>query len=244
MQKSGPKTSEEAQLVKMFKFFDVLDRGAITLLQFMQVLGKIGFQYPKDQIEPLFNQYDADQSGFLDYKESAVIVFGSEAAAKGAVSRQPVVSAQTAEQLVQAFRAKLLLRGARSLIGISRIFKIADDDGSQSLNFPEFHKAVKESKLEISVDDCKNLFAAFDADRSGSINYDEFLGTVKGPMSESRQNLVRKAFALLDKDGSGDLDFTDICGVYNVKNNPAVIEGRKTEEQALNDFLATFEVSS
>jgi calcyphosin len=31
---------------------------------------------------------------------------------------------------------------------------------------------------------------------------------------------------------------------YNVKNNPAVIEGRKTETQAQNDFLATFETSS
>jgi hypothetical protein len=31
---------------------------------------------------------------------------------------------------------------------------------------------------------------------------------------------------------------------YNVKNNPAVIEGRKTETQATNDFLATFETSS
>jgi Ca2+-binding EF-hand superfamily protein len=43
LQKSSTKTSEEAHLVKMFKFFDVHDRGHITFPQFMQVLAKIGF---------------------------------------------------------------------------------------------------------------------------------------------------------------------------------------------------------
>ena len=129
----------------MFKFFDVHGRGHITFPEFMKVLAKIGFQYPEQQIQPLFNIYDADQSGYLDYKEFAIIVFGEEAASKGACNRVPQVSAENAAKLVQAFRAKLLLRGARSLIGITTIFKNSDEDGSGSLNFPEFHKAVKES---------------------------------------------------------------------------------------------------
>jgi hypothetical protein len=34
LQKSNSKMSEEACLVKMFKFFDILDRGAVNLAQF------------------------------------------------------------------------------------------------------------------------------------------------------------------------------------------------------------------
>jgi Ca2+-binding EF-hand superfamily protein len=43
LQKTVTKVSEEAHLVKMFKFFDVHDRGHITFQEFMKVLAKIGF---------------------------------------------------------------------------------------------------------------------------------------------------------------------------------------------------------
>lgn len=33
----------------------------------------------------------------------------------------------------------------------------------------------------------------------------------------------------------------DLVGVYNAKKHPAVMEGRKTEEQVLGEFLETFE---
>ena len=61
--------SEEACLVKMFKFFDVTDRGAVTLQQFMQVLEKIGFHYPIAQMGPVFASYDKDGNELLDFKE-------------------------------------------------------------------------------------------------------------------------------------------------------------------------------
>jgi len=79
------------------------------------------------------------------------------------------VDPRTAEQLVAVFRAKLLLRGAKSIIGIGRIFRIMDDDNSKSLNFNEFSKGCKESKLDMPVDDVRKLFAAFDINRDGSI---------------------------------------------------------------------------
>lgn len=104
-----------------------------------------------------------------------------------------------------------------------------DDDHSGSLNFNEFSKGVKESKLDIPSDDVRNLFAAFDINRDGSVAYDEFLRMVRGDLNPNRQALVNKAFASLDKDGNGYLDYTDIMGTYNAKKHPAVIDGRKTE---------------
>ena len=57
----------------------------------------------------------------------------------------------SAEQLVDAFRKKLLLRGARSIIGIGRLFKIMDDNRSGTLDLAEFTKGVHESKLDITI---------------------------------------------------------------------------------------------
>ena len=54
-----------------------------------------------------------------------------------------------AKELVEAFRKKILSRGAKSIIGIGRVFKIMDDDNSKSLNLAEFTKAVHQVKLNI-----------------------------------------------------------------------------------------------
>lgn len=66
--------------------------------------------------------------------------------------------------------------------------------------------------------------------------------------------MVEKAFKMLDKDGSGQLTVSDISkltssqpllivGIYDVSMNPEYIEGRKSKDQILNEFLTNFEGS-
>lgn len=62
-------------------------------------------------------------------------------------------------------------------------------------------------------------------------------------MNPKRVALVKRAYKKLDKDGSGEVDYNDICDTYNAKKHPAVLEGRKTERQILEEFLATFEMA-
>ena len=46
-----------------------------------------------------------------------------------------------------------------------------------------------------------------------------------------------QAFDRIDKDKSGFVDMQDIKGVYNAKRHPDVIQGKKTEEDVLMEFL-------
>jgi hypothetical protein len=46
----------------------------------------------------------------------------------------------------------------------------------------------------------------------------------------------------MDKDKSGVLDMSDIKDVYNAKKHPDVIQGKRTEEDILGEFLDTFEL--
>mgnify|MGYP001945643401 CR=1 FL=1 len=137
----------------------------------------------------------------------------------------------------------MLQRGARSLLGISRVFRIMDDNRSGTLDLLEFTKGCDESGLGFTDLDVRTLFQAFDRSGDGLIDYDEFLKIVKGPMAPRRVALVKRAYKVLDRDGSGEVDYNDICQTYNASKHPAVIEGRKTERQVLNEFLATFELA-
>ncbi len=47
-------------------------------------------------------------------------------------------------------RKKIAARGARGIAGIGRKFKIADDDGSKSLDKEEFKKAMHDFRVGLN----------------------------------------------------------------------------------------------
>ena len=81
----------------------------------------------------------------------------------------------------------------------------------------------------------------YDIDGDGSISFDEFLRGLREPLTARRLNMVKKAFQIMDKDSSGKVTVNDIYQVYDVTRNKDFIEGKKSREEILNDFLAGFE---
>lgn len=65
---------------------------------------------------------------------------------------------------------------------------------------------------------------------------------MRGPMNAIRKRLVMQAFDKLDQDRSGFVEINDIKSFYNAKRHPDVIQGKKTEDDVLMEFLETFEV--
>lgn len=100
---------------------------------------------------------------------------------------------------------------------------------------------MEELRLGLTKEDGLRAFAIFDRDHDGTINYEEFLRTLRGAMNQFRQDISMKAFKIMDKDGSGVIDIRDIKGVYNAKKHPLVMQGKKTEDEILFEFLDTFE---
>ena len=79
----------------MFKYFDVQGDGTVEFDTFFKVCEKTGMYFPEEQLKPLFDSYDRDGSGALDYQEFALALFGEEAAAKGQLQKRPKVVPQT-----------------------------------------------------------------------------------------------------------------------------------------------------
>lgn len=118
-----------------------------------------------------------------------------------------------------------------------------DDNHSLSLDKYEFTKGMQDFMLGFSEGEIVALFNYFDYNRNGLVEYDEFLRQIRGPMNPARKALALKAFDVIDKDGSGVLDLNDIKGVYSAAKHPDVLAGKKTEQQILQEFLETFEMS-
>jgi len=116
-----------------------------------------------------------------------------------------------------------------------------DDDGSHTLSLPEFSKACRDFRIGVSDENVPILFSKFDANGDGTISYDEFLMEVRGPMSPGRTALVKRAFQVIDKNGNGVIEVDDIKSSYNARKHPDVLQGKRTEDSVLCEFLETFE---
>lgn len=78
--------------------------------------------------------------------------------------------------LVFRLKTALSARGVRGLINLKRQFKLADTDGSNSLDYVEFLKAFNDLKVaNVAESEVKMLFDLFDSDNNGLIQYSEFL---------------------------------------------------------------------
>jgi len=144
-------------------------------------------------------------------------------------------------ELIEHIRSQIAKRGARGIQGISRKFKIADDNGSGSLDKAEFKKAMHDFRIGLNEKQVGKAFDIFDRDGSGEISFDEFLRSIKGRMNDARIALCKRAYTVMDSDRSGQLDIEDIRQTYNAKQHPDVKSGKKTEDEILCEFLDTFE---
>jgi len=149
-------------------------------------------------LDALFNLYDKDRSGALDYKEFSMALFNKDVS--GGSPAKGGSGGSGPEDLVEKLRTKLASRGARGIIGLGKQFRIMDDNNSRSLDLYEFTKAVKDYMLGFNDAEIKTLYNYFDVDRSGSVDYDEFIRSLRGPMNPARKKLVAQAYSKLDKD--------------------------------------------
>lgn len=65
------------------------------------------------------------------------------------------------DPIMGKLKSQLKLRGAKGIVGLGRLFKIMDDDGSRTLSFAEFKKAMKEFGMVLSDSELIILFKRF-----------------------------------------------------------------------------------
>ncbi|KDO27328.1 hypothetical protein SPRG_07575 [Saprolegnia parasitica CBS 223.65] len=146
------------------------------------------------------------------------------------------------QMVLGRLRASLQARGAAGIVGLSRKFRLMDEDGNGSIDLAEFKRAMRDTDVDCSDADLRLLFDAFDADDSHTIEFKEFLDGVREPMNARRLGLVHAAFQKLDKNGDGAVDPSDIVGTYDASKHPDVIAGKRTQDDVFREFLDTFDV--
>ena len=138
---------------------------------------------------------------------------------------------------VEKFRNTIKKRGVRGVMAMRRAFMISDENDSKTISLPEFVKFCHNYRIPIVGKDINLLFEEFDKDKSGEINYEEFVYSFVGEMNERRKRLIKILFDSFDKNKTGFVDLDEIRNSYSPVNHPDVLSGKKTEDEALAEFL-------
>eukprot|EP00210_Caulerpa_lentillifera_P008664 g8263.t1 len=156
-------------------------------------------------------------------------------------SRTPKGDPVTLKCMEAMKKLKLVLkqRGTHGIVSLGRKFKSMDDNGSGSLDYGEFKKALRE--MDFDEGEYQALFRFFDRDCNGSISYDEFITGLRGELNERRKELVFMAYKVLDKNGDGQVDMQDMVSRYDASNHPDVLSGKKKKFDIVREFLDVFD---
>ena len=123
------------------------------------------------------------------------------------------------EDIVARVRTDIAGRGARTIRGISRIFKQLDSyDENKRVEPSEMLTGLTEAGVEVTLEEIEILMAKWDEDCSGDLNFDEFLKGLRGFLSEERQAVVDAAWNKFDVDGTGSITVDDLKAAgFNVE---------------------------
>ncbi|KAM9840906.1 calcyphosine-like b [Aulostomus maculatus] len=142
---------------------------------------------------------------------------------------------------LERLQLQCLTRGSAGIKGLSRTFRIMDDDNNRSLDLKEFLKGLNDYGVLMEKQEATDLFQRFDRNGSGTIDFEEFLITLRPAMSKARKEVVMQAFRKLDRTGDGVITIEDLRGVYNAKYHPKYQNGEWTEDQVFRTFLDSFD---
>jgi calcyphosin len=243
-QKATLYASEETVLIKYFKYFDLDNSNSVSKTEWVRAVEKIGVVVEDNvELERLFDVYDTDHSGSLDYKEFSASLFGEDSRiTKQLLAKTSLNSSyQRADEIVGDLKEKFLKRSLGSLIGLSRLYFTYDQNLTGFVSSEQFVQALKEYRIGINDPDLEFLFKFLDSDNKNKIKYSDFIHRVTGDMTFARQSIVQKAYKKLCEENE-TVTVSVIEQKFNTIGHPEIKTGKKTKDEVISDFISTFEL--
>jgi len=146
------------------------------------------------------------------------------------------------EPLMARIRTRILQRGAVGIRGLGRLFRIADDNRSGTVDLHnELPKLMNDVGVILNKTEISELSRLLDRNGDGTICYEEFIFHLAPPLSEERIKWCNKAFDKLDVDGSGVVAIHDLEAIYNPEKSELVRMGKTSAGAIFGNLLKSFD---
>ena len=119
----------------------------------------------------------------------------------------------------------------------------SNDINNKFVNFETFCKSLNDSNIHIENFYCQDFFNYLTNNNfNKSILIEDILNIIKGESSQFRKNIIINKFYEMESSKRGIIETGVLLKIFNAKNHPEVLLGRKSENEIFNEFIYTFDI--
>lgn len=123
-----------------------------------------------------------------------------------------------------------------------KYLKTNEEPISHKISIEDLSVAIQELHLNISYDEIHEFFNNLDIEKTGRIPTNDIINIIKEPLNEKRKSYINTIFSTIDSDKKGKISVNDFKILFNARNHPDVLEGKKTEQEIYNQFCYTIDI--
>lgn len=188
-------TEDEGKTIrKIFKHHDMQGYGTINCKEFTKAIETLGCYFKPVETQALFNKFDSNCSGMVDYEE-----FSGWVACRG-TGNNPNVKAQfktvrmPPNACLEKIRTNLRMKGINGMRGMIALFRKFDVNGDNRLDRHEISWLLKQNGHYLTQGDFESLFRYFDKNNDGVLSLSELVHGIRGELKEERMCWVKEAW--------------------------------------------------
>lgn len=150
-----------------------------------------------------------------------------------------------------SYESEVLINKIKRLIHIDngvvfysfvKYLKTNEDPISYKISIEDLSVAIQELHLNISYDEIHEFFNNLDVEKTGRIPTNDIINVIKGTLNDKRKSYINTIFSTFVTDKKGKISVNDFKILFNARNHPDVLEGKKTEQEIYNQFCYTIDV--
>ena len=154
------------------------------------------------------------------------------------------------KEIQQSNESELLINKIKELIHIDngvvfysfmKYLKTNEEPISHKISIEDLSVAIQELHLNISYDEMHEFFTNLDVEKTGRIPTNDVIKVIKGILNDKRKSYINTIFSQIDTDKKGVIKVNDFKILFNARNHPDVLEGKKTEQEIYNQFCYTID---
>lgn len=184
--------------------------------------------------------YQQQPSPVVENQEKRIQNKQNEKNIQSLESNKQIINNKIGNKLIVKLKERLRIKGVQGMFYLKEYFDRLDKQNTYLLDFAQFQSFYKDF-IGSNYEEIRETFQYFDDMQIGKVKYEEILSLIKGDLSDLRKSLISNLFNRLSINNNNKfVEESYLKEKFNIRHHPEVLSYKKTDMDALTDFLNDF----
>ena len=146
------------------------------------------------------------------------------------------------QYLLKQIQNKININNGMTYYTFALKIKGKENKLKETISYEDLCNSILESNILLNMDLIRDFFSILDLCELNSISTNELLRLIRGNINENRKNLITEQFNNINIKNEQWVNTIYLKSIYNSKEHPEVILGRKNENEIFTEFNYTLDI--